>query len=147
MDANLLASAGVSSSSIIGLYVAYKIFLSIKGRRLVSDCCGKKLEVGVDVREMVVTPTDRQETQRDLEVGFPKSSASHSLPESASEVVESLTVLETHKSDHTHRRPTTVEDTIVPVLSGLTISVPTLPQVETPIRTPPIPSLPRILEG
>ena len=140
MDANLLASAGVSSSSIIGLYVAYKLFQSIKGRKLVSDCCGKKLELGVDVREMVVTPTEHPETQRDLEAGHPTVSASHTLPESASEAKENLTEIEKHKSDHMRLPQKVEEDTNAPELSGLTISVSKQHHFEQPVRTPPIPS-------
>jgi len=56
MDASLLASAGVSTSVVAGLFIAYKIFMSLKGHRLVSDCCGRKGEVGFDVRDMPPSP-------------------------------------------------------------------------------------------
>jgi len=51
-----LASAGVSTGSIAILYVAYKVWKNVVGHRLVSDCCGKTYEVGVDVRNMPPTP-------------------------------------------------------------------------------------------
>jgi len=51
-----LATAGVSTSSIILIGLLYKVWEAVKGRRLISDCCGKKLEVGIDVRDMPHTP-------------------------------------------------------------------------------------------
>ena len=140
MDANLLASAGVSSSSIIGLFVAYKIFQSIKGRRLVSDCCGKKLELGVDVREMVATPTEHPESQKDLEAGHRTVSASHSQPGFASEVVENPKELEKSKSEHMRPPQKDEGDRNAPELSGLTISASKQHHYDPPVRTPPIPS-------
>jgi len=51
-----LASAGVSTGSIAILYILYRVWVSVKGHRLVSVCCGKFYEVGVDVRDMPPTP-------------------------------------------------------------------------------------------
>ena len=51
-----LAAAGVSTSSIALMIIAYKVFQNLKGHRLVSDCCGRKGEIGFDVREMPPTP-------------------------------------------------------------------------------------------
>ena len=56
MDTNLLTSAGVSTTTFIVCMLLWKAWTSIKGRRLVSDCCGRWYEVGVDVREMGDTP-------------------------------------------------------------------------------------------
>ena len=61
MDASLLTSAGVSTSVIAGAIIAYKIFMSLKGHRMVSDCCGRKGEIGFDVRDM--PPSPPKETQ------------------------------------------------------------------------------------
>ena len=57
MDTNFLASAGVSTGSMAIAYILYKVWKAVKGHRLVSDCCGKMYEVGVDVRDMPPTPT------------------------------------------------------------------------------------------
>jgi hypothetical protein len=60
--AQLFASAGVSTGVIASLLLAWKVWNAIKGRRLVSDCCGKWCEVGIDVREMGETPpTEKKE--------------------------------------------------------------------------------------
>jgi hypothetical protein len=87
MDANLLASAGVGSSTIAILFIASKIFKAIKGQRLVSDCCGRRGEVGFDVREMPQSP--------------PIESQSHPpLPPSEDEKPESLSVKVPAHSEH-----------------------------------------------
>jgi hypothetical protein len=52
MEANYLASAGVGSSTIAVLFFAYKLFKKFNGHKLVSNCCGKKTEVGFAVEEM-----------------------------------------------------------------------------------------------
>jgi len=82
MDNSTLISAGLSTSVVAGLLIAYKVFSAIKGRRLVSDCCGKMYEVGVDVRDMPHTP-DNQENpnppsaQRVRGVAFSESQNGH----------------------------------------------------------------------
>jgi hypothetical protein len=60
MEASLLASAGIGSSTIAILFIAYKVFMKFKGHLLVSDCCGIRAEVGFDVRDM--DPTQLEET-------------------------------------------------------------------------------------
>jgi hypothetical protein len=52
MDASLLASAGVGSSTIAILFLLYKGFNRIQGHKLVSNCCGRKAEVGFAVADM-----------------------------------------------------------------------------------------------
>jgi hypothetical protein len=47
-----LASAGVGSSTIAVLFVAYKLFKNVEGHKLVSNCCGKRTEVGFAVEDM-----------------------------------------------------------------------------------------------
>jgi hypothetical protein len=61
MDANLLASAGISTSTMAALFIIYKVFMKMKGHRIVSDCCGRKGEVGFDVRDM--PPSPQEESQ------------------------------------------------------------------------------------
>ena len=58
MDASLLASAGVSTTTMAVLFITYKVFMKFKGHRLVSDCCGRRGEVGFDVRDMPPTPSE-----------------------------------------------------------------------------------------
>jgi len=52
MDLQTLASAGISSGVIVVLAVLYKIFCWMNGHKIVSDCCGKKTEVGFIVADM-----------------------------------------------------------------------------------------------
>jgi len=61
MEANYLASAGVGSSTIAVLFLAYKMFKKLEGHKLVSNCCGKKTEVGFAVEEM--SPSHPEETK------------------------------------------------------------------------------------
>ena len=80
MDAALLASAGVSTTTMAILFLTYKAFMMMKGHRLVSDCCGKKGEVGFDVREMPPSPPEGTESH-------------HKLPPKTGEKNESLSVV------------------------------------------------------
>lgn len=57
-----LSTALTSSGAILAVGLAYKIWLMVKGKRLVSDCCGRKLEVGVDVRDMPHSPVHPEKT-------------------------------------------------------------------------------------
>jgi hypothetical protein len=66
MEASLLASAGVSTTTMAVLFLAYKAFMSMKGHRLVSDCCGKKAEVGFDVKDMPPSPPAETQNHRKL---------------------------------------------------------------------------------
>ena len=66
MDANLLASAGVSTTTMAILFIAYKVFMKLKGHRLVSDCCGRKGEVGFDVRDMPPTPPEEIQSRQSV---------------------------------------------------------------------------------
>ena len=59
-DMSMLKTAGVSTTGIAILLIVYRVVKSIKGKRLVSSCCGKKIEVGLDVEEM--TPKVAQPT-------------------------------------------------------------------------------------
>ena len=78
-----LASAGVSTGSIAILFLAYKVFSAIRGHRLISDCCGKFYEVGVDVRGMPPTPPVPGETQTHQISSPPEEVSSQSLTVSA----------------------------------------------------------------
>lgn len=51
-----LQAVGVSSGTVAVLFLLYRAFKLVNERRLVSDCCGRKLEVGFAVRDMPATP-------------------------------------------------------------------------------------------
>lgn len=69
-DADLLKAAGFSTTGMAIVLIVYRVLKSVKGKRFVSSCCGKKLEVGMDVetmtpKEVVVSnpmPLKRSET-------------------------------------------------------------------------------------
>lgn len=53
MDSNdILNTAGVSTSGIAIIFVIYKLIKTMKGKRFVSSCCGKRMDVGIDVENM-----------------------------------------------------------------------------------------------
>jgi hypothetical protein len=49
-DSDLLKLSGVSGGTVAIILLVYKILKSVIGKKLVSNCCGKKLEVGLDVQ-------------------------------------------------------------------------------------------------
>ena len=55
-DLTLLKSAGVSTTTIVIVFAIYKLFKSVLGKKLVSSCCGRKMEVGIDVKPMTPNP-------------------------------------------------------------------------------------------
>ena len=57
MDSNVLATAGISSSAMAIFFLVYKVLQKVVGHRLISDCCGRRLEVGIDIRDMPKTPS------------------------------------------------------------------------------------------
>ena len=80
-----LATAGLSTTSIVLLGVLYKIGKGAIGRRLVSDCCGKKFEVGLDIRDMPHSPTQSEKIHpRSVEEELSVESLSLSLPKDLS---------------------------------------------------------------
>jgi hypothetical protein len=83
MDASLLASAGVSTTTMAVLFIAYKVFQAIRGHRLVSDCCGRRGEVGFDVRDMPPTPPEETGNRQSVPplVGVKPESLSVRVPE------------------------------------------------------------------
>ena len=58
MDVASLQTAGLSSGTLAVLFILYRAWGAAVGRRLISDCCGRRVEVGVDVRDMAATPTE-----------------------------------------------------------------------------------------
>ncbi len=51
---DMLKTAGLSSTGLLIVLVAYRIFKAMNGHRVVSSCCGKKMEVGFAVED--ITP-------------------------------------------------------------------------------------------
>ena len=48
----LLINAGVTTSGVAILLFLYKVVKSVQGKKFISNCCGKKMEMGFDVGEM-----------------------------------------------------------------------------------------------
>lgn len=52
MDDTLLMNAGLSTTGVAILLIVYRLIKSVQGKKLVSSCCGKKMEMGMDVVPM-----------------------------------------------------------------------------------------------
>lgn len=59
------ASGGIGASIIIALGVIYKIYIAINHHRVVSNCCGRKIEVSLDIDETTPKSRDAQTDKRD----------------------------------------------------------------------------------
>ena len=57
MDSNILATAGISTSGVAILLIVYKIVQAVVNKKIVSSCCGRRVEMGVAVGEMRVSAT------------------------------------------------------------------------------------------
>ena len=85
-DTDILKMSGLSASSLAIVLIIYKLLKSAVGKKLVSNCCGRKLEVGMTVTDMPTTPREvRIEVQNPMtdkknspieENGAPKSNSS-----------------------------------------------------------------------
>jgi hypothetical protein len=62
MDATILASTGLGTSSIAIIFVLYQVLKRCNGHRLISDCCGKKSEVGFVIDDL--TPDNKQQDNK-----------------------------------------------------------------------------------
>lgn len=65
-DLSLLKMAGFSTTGVAIVFLAYRIFKSIVGKKLISSCCGRKMEIGIDVAQM--TPTPQPTTENPMRV-------------------------------------------------------------------------------
>jgi hypothetical protein len=108
MDMNIFASAGVSTGAIVILGALWKIWNNIRGHRLISDCCGRFYEVGVDVRDMPHTPEDKSRNQSLLSVQVEQSS--ESPPVTYQEPSRHLPDLKTSKSIRIRLPPQSEEE-------------------------------------
>jgi hypothetical protein len=52
MDAGVLQQAGLSTAGIAILFIAYRMSKAIIGHRLISDCCGRRMEMGLAIADM-----------------------------------------------------------------------------------------------
>lgn len=53
MDATtLLQMGGVSTTGVAILLIVYRLLKTMRGKKFVSSCCGKKMDVGFDVADM-----------------------------------------------------------------------------------------------
>ena len=55
-DTDILRLSGASAGTVAIVLVVYRILKSVVGKRFISTCCGRKQEVGLDVRD-AKTPT------------------------------------------------------------------------------------------
>lgn len=52
-DTDLLKMSGFSAGSVAIILLFYRFLKSVVGKRFISHCCGKKMEVGLDVKENI----------------------------------------------------------------------------------------------
>jgi len=141
-----LASAGVSTSTLLVLGVLYKVWKAVKGRRLISDCCGKKFEAGIDVRDMPPTPPDPARRQsHSLTVSVPKEECVESPSECPLEVSEHHPEPRKVKSVRKHLSQPEKEEECAPEWLVPTTVAPTKSAEET--ESSPKSSVPPILLG
>lgn len=69
-DAQLFKMSGASAGTIAIILIIYRVLKSIQGKRLISNCCGKKLEVGIEIKDSV--PTPKEETCIEIKNPIPK---------------------------------------------------------------------------
>jgi hypothetical protein len=52
----LLMNAGLTSTGVAIVLILWKVMKTVSGKKLISDCCGRKASIGFVVREMPITP-------------------------------------------------------------------------------------------
>jgi hypothetical protein len=67
-DSELFKMSGASAGTIAIVLLIYKIAKSVIGKRLVSNCCGKKMEVGLDIKDATTPVETRIEIKNPLRV-------------------------------------------------------------------------------
>lgn len=94
MEPSLLASAGVSTTTMVVLFVGYKVFQLIRGHRFISDCCGRRGEVSFDVRDVPPSPPKEMSSPQPslLSAGVKPQSLSVIIPEQTEHRKEKETV-------------------------------------------------------
>ena len=110
------STALTSTGAVMARGIAYRIWMAIKGRRLVSDCCGRQLEVGVDVRDMPPTPTHPEKTNPPEQPSKEKHGRSLSGYFQKAKSHRGETKKEVSEKKHQH--PTVAVEDISPVSAG-----------------------------
>lgn len=63
-DNDLLKVSGLSASTIAILLIVYRVGKMMVGKKVISSCCGRKIEMGVDVAQM--TPKAPEEVRLEI---------------------------------------------------------------------------------
>lgn len=58
MDSTALETAGLSAGAITIILSLYRVIVYLKGKRIVSECCKRRVSIGFDVREMKEVPSN-----------------------------------------------------------------------------------------
>lgn len=118
-----LSTVLTSSGAVLALGIGYKIWVNIKGKRLISFCCGRKLEVGVDVRDIPHSPVEPEKKSHPPPhpVGGKHGQSRHVFAPKERKHREGS---ESEVSGQKHPHPTSEEADTVPVSSGSASSGP-----------------------
>jgi len=80
MEEETLKMAGLSTTGVILVLAAYRILKSLRGKKFVSSCCGRKGEMGFDVQEITPTSSSNQQKPSCTEQTIPKASSVAGFP-------------------------------------------------------------------
>jgi hypothetical protein len=62
-DTELFKMSGASAGTVAIVLLIYRILKSVSGKRFVSTCCGRKAEIGFDVRNATPIPKVDEEVK------------------------------------------------------------------------------------
>ena len=80
MDTDLLAMAGLSTTGVAIVLVVYRVLKSVRGKKFVSSCCGKKMDMGFDIQEITPTSSSNQQKPSGTEQTIHQASSSAGFP-------------------------------------------------------------------
>jgi hypothetical protein len=80
MDTQTLQMAGLSTTGVAVILIVYRLLKSIRGKRFVSSCCGKKAEIGFDVQDITPTSSSTQQKPSSTEPTIPKAPSLAGFP-------------------------------------------------------------------
>lgn len=69
---DLYASGGIGAGAVVGLGIAYRIYLAVNHHRVRSNCCGKQMVVSVDVEETTPPLKIKAPEEKDVVVSYGK---------------------------------------------------------------------------
>ena len=55
---DILKLSGASAGTVAIVLLVYRVLKSLIGKRIISHCCDKTFEVGVDIKDSVPTPKE-----------------------------------------------------------------------------------------